>query len=592
MRMTMAQALVKALAAQLTVVEGREVPLCAGVWAIFGHGNVAGMGEALEGAREALPTLRAHNESAMGFAAAAFARQVRRRRFMACTTSIGPGATNLVTAAALAHVNRLPVLFLPGDVFANRVPDPVLQQVEDFSDLTVSANDCLRPVSRLFDRITRPEQLLTSLPAALAVLTDPAACGPVTLALCQDVQAEAWDFPDAFFAPRVWHIRRPAPDGTELARASTMVRAAKRPIVIAGGGVHFSGASAVLADFATRHAVPVAETQAGRGALPDAAPWALGAVGVTGTEPANRHLADADLVLAVGTRLADFTSGSRRLLGGKAVVSLNVQAFDTWRGGAEALVADAAVGLAALSASVGDWRSTWPVPDRRDWEAAVARVTAASNALPGDAQAIGAVRRAMPDDAILVAAAGGLPGELHRLWRTTSHDGYHCEYGYSTMGYEIAGGLGVKIACPQRPVVVMVGDGSWLMLNSEIATSVAMGLPLIVVLLDNSGFGCIERLQHAVGGASFNNRRPGPAPDFVSQARGLGAIAEKMADIAELEAGLARALTAERTTVLVLDADGQATSSIGGAWWDVPVAEVSARPEVRAARAAYEQAGG
>ncbi len=592
MRMTMAQALVKALAAQLTVVEGREVPLCAGVWAIFGHGNVAGMGEALEGAREALPTLRAHNESAMGFAAAAFARQVRRRRFMACTTSIGPGATNLVTAAALAHVNRLPVLFLPGDVFANRVPDPVLQQVEDFSDLTVSANDCLRPVSRLFDRITRPEQLLTSLPAALAVLTDPAACGPVTLALCQDVQAEAWDFPDAFFAPRVWHIRRPAPDGTELARASTMVRAAKRPIVIAGGGVHFSGASAVLADFATRHAVPVAETQAGRGALPDAAPWALGAVGVTGTEPANRHLADADLVLAVGTRLADFTSGSRRLLGGKAIVSLNVQAFDTWRGGAEALVADAAVGLAALSASVGDWRSTWPVPDRRDWEAAVARVTAASNALPGDAQAIGAVRRAMPDDAILVAAAGGLPGELHRLWRTTSHDGYHCEYGYSTMGYEIAGGLGVKIACPQRPVVVMVGDGSWLMLNSEIATSVAMGLPLIVVLLDNSGFGCIERLQHAVGGASFNNRRPGPAPDFVSQARGLGAIAEKMADIAELEAGLARALTAERTTVLVLDADGQATSSIGGAWWDVPVAEVSARPEVRAARAAYEQAGG
>ncbi len=579
MRMTMAQALVKALAAQLTVVEGREVPLCAGVWAIFGHGNVAGMGEA-------------HNESAMGFAAAAFARQVRRRRFMACTTSIGPGATNLVTAAALAHVNRLPVLFLPGDVFANRVPDPVLQQVEDFSDLTVSANDCLRPVSRLFDRITRPEQLLTSLPAALAVLTDPAACGPVTLALCQDVQAEAWDFPDAFFAPRVWHIRRPAPDGTELARASTMVRAAKRPIVIAGGGVHFSGASAVLADFATRHAVPVAETQAGRGALPDAAPWALGAVGVTGTEPANRHLADADLVLAVGTRLADFTSGSRRLLGGKAIVSLNVQAFDTWRGGAEALVADAAVGLAALSASVGDWRSTWPVPDRRDWEAAVARVTAASNALPGDAQAIGAVRRAMPDDAILVAAAGGLPGELHRLWRTTSHDGYHCEYGYSTMGYEIAGGLGVKIACPQRPVVVMVGDGSWLMLNSEIATSVAMGLPLIVVLLDNSGFGCIERLQHAVGGASFNNRRPGPAPDFVSQARGLGAIAEKMADIAELEAGLARALTAERTTVLVLDADGQATSSIGGAWWDVPVAEVSARPEVRAARAAYEQAGG
>jgi 3D-(3,5/4)-trihydroxycyclohexane-1,2-dione acylhydrolase (decyclizing) len=339
-----------------------------------------------------------------------------------------------------------------------------------------------------------------------------------------------------------------------------------------------------------RHAVPVVETQAGRGALPDAAAWALGAVGVTGTEPANQHLAAADLVLAVGTRLADFTTGSRRMLADKAVVSLNVQAFDTWRGGAEALVADAGVGLTALSASLGDWRSAWPVPDKRAWEAAVARVTAASNTLPSDAQAIGAVRRAMPDDAILVAAAGGLPGELHRLWRTTTHDGYHCEYGYSTMGYEVAGGLGVKIACPERPVVVMVGDGSWLMLNSEIATSVAMGLKLIVVLLDNSGFGCIERLQHAVGGASFNNRRPGPAPDFVAQARGLGAIAEKVADIAALEAGLARALTAERTTVLVLDTDGQATSGIGGAWWDVPVAEVSARAEVRAARAAYEQA--
>lgn len=593
MRMTMAQALVKALAAQRTVVEGREVPLCAGVWAIFGHGNVAGLGEALEGARAALPTLRAHNESAMGFAAAAFARQTRRRRFMACTTSIGPGATNLVTAAALAHVNRLPVLFLPGDVFANRAPDPVLQQVEDFSDLTVSANDCLRPVSRLFDRITRPEQLLTSLPAALSVLTDPAACGPVTLALCQDVQAEAWDFPDDFFAPRLWTVRRPGPDAAELARAAALLRAARQPVMVAGGGVHFAGAHAELAAFAGRHAVPVAETQAGRGALPDAAPWALGAVGVTGTEPANRHLAEADLVLAVGTRLADFTTGSRRLLVGKKVLALNVQAFDTWRGGAAALVADAQMGLAALSAALGDWRSAWAVPERGAWFAAVAEATAApvaGNALPSDAQAIGAVRRAMPDEAILVAAAGGLPGELHRLWRTTSHDGYHCEYGYSTMGYEIAGGLGAKLACPDRPVVVMVGDGSWLMLNSEIATSVAMGLKLIVVLLDNSGFGCIERLQAAVGGASFNNRRPGPAPDFVAQARGLGAIAAKVGDIPALEAGLAEALAAERTTVLVLETDGQATSGIGGAWWDVPVAEVSARAEVRAARGAYEAA--
>ena len=593
MRMTMAQALVKALAAQRTVVDGREVPLCAGMWAIFGHGNVAGLGEALEGARGVLPTLRAHNESAMGFAAAAFARQARRRRFMACTTSIGPGATNLVTAAALAHVNRLPVLFLPGDVFASRMPDPVLQQVEDFSDLTVSANDCLRPVSRLFDRITRPEQLMSSLPAALAVLTDPAACGPVTLALCQDVQAEAFDFPDAFFAPRVWAVRRPAPDEAELARAAEMLRGARRPVLVAGGGVHYSGAHAALAAFAVKHGAPVAETQAGRGALPDAADWALGAVGVTGTEPANRHLAEADLVFAVGTRMADFTTGSRRLLAGKPILALNVQAFDTWRGGAVAMVADAGLGLAALSSALGDWRSGWAVPDRRAWFDAVAKATAApGNGVPGDPQAIGAVRRAMPDDAILVAAAGGLPGELHRLWRTTSHDGYHCEYGYSTMGYEVAGGLGVKLACPDRPVVVMVGDGSWLMLNSEIATSVAMGLKLIVVLLDNSGFGCIERLQHATGGASFNNVRPGPAPDFVAQARGLGAIAVGVDDIAALEAALAEALRAERTTVLVLRSDRDVVSGIGGAWWDVPVAEVSAREEVRAARRAYEQAGG
>ena len=592
MRMTMAQALVRALAAQRTVVEGREVPLCAGVWAIFGHGNVAGLGEALAGAGEALPTLRAHNESAMGFAAAAYARQTRRRRFMACTTSIGPGATNLVTAAALAHVNRLPVLFLPGDVFASRVPDPVLQQVEDFSDLTVSANDCLRPVSRLFDRITRPEQLLASLPAALSLLTDPAACGPVTLALCQDVQAEAFDFPDAFFAPRVWAVRRPAPDGAELARAAEMLGRARRPVLIAGGGVHYSGAHAALAAFAAKHGVPVAETQAGRGALPDAADWALGAVGVTGTEPANRHLAEADLVFAVGTRMADFTTGSRRLLAGKPILALNVQAFDTWRGGAEAMVADAGVGLSALTSALGDWRSAWAVPDRRAWFEAVAKATAAGNRAPGDPQAIGAVRRAMPDDAILVAAAGGLPGELHRLWRTTSHDGYHCEYGYSTMGYEIAGGLGVKLACPDRPVVVMVGDGSWLMLNSEIATSVAMGLKLIVVLLDNSGFGCIERLQHATGGARFNNVLPGPARDFVAQARGLGAIAVGVDDIPALEAALAEALRAERTTVLVLRTDRDVVSGIGGAWWDVPVAEVSAREEVRAARRAYEQAGG
>ncbi|MDE2575696.1 MAG: 3D-(3,5/4)-trihydroxycyclohexane-1,2-dione acylhydrolase (decyclizing), partial [Rhodospirillales bacterium] len=386
-RLTTSQALVRALAAQRTDIDGAQYPLFAGVWAIFGHGNVAGLGAALHEMRDVLPTWRAHNEQGMAHAAIAYAKAMKRRRMMACTTSIGPGATNMVTAAALAHVNRLPVLFLPGDVFAGRQPDPVLQQVESFSDATVSANDCFRPVSRYFDRLTRPGQLLAALPQALSVLTDPAACGPVTLALCQDVQAEAFDWPESFFAPRLWQPRRPRPDRRELADAARHLRAAQAPLIIAGGGVHHADAGAVLAEFATRHGIPLAETQAGKGVLAHDHPLNLGAIGVTGTAAANAAAERADLILAVGTRLADFTTGSWALFANPArrLVTLNVQPFDAAKHLSLPLVADAREGLAELGAALGAYRAPeeWTRAAERGiaaWRAAVAAATAPGNA--------------------------------------------------------------------------------------------------------------------------------------------------------------------------------------------------------------------
>ena len=590
-RLTTAQALVRYLAAQ-TTADG--APICAGVWAIFGHGNVAGMGEALQAAGDALPTFRGQNEQSMALAAIAFAKASNRQRFMACTSSIGPGATNMVTAAAVAHVNRLPVLLLPGDVFANRLPDPVLQQVEDFADGTVSANDCFRPVSRYFDRVTRPEQLLTALPRAMAVLTDPAACGPVTLALCQDTQAEAYDYPKSFFAPKVWRIRRPVPDRAELADAIAALRAARAPLIIAGGGVHYSGACAALADFASAHGIPVAETQAGKSALRHDHPMNLGAIGVTGTEAANAAMAGADLVLAVGTRLADFTTGSWAGLRAP-ILTLNVQAFDAGKHGALSLVADAAEGLAALAGTPAP--AAWTarcIARLADWRAAVAAATAPANGLPSDAQVIGAVQRWAGEDTVVVAAAGGLPGELHKLWQAGAPGSYHLEYGYSTMGYEIAGGLGVKLAQPDREVVVLLGDGSWLMLNAEIFTSVMLGAKLIVVLLDNGGFGCIDRLQRGTGGVGFYNLLADtghatlPTLDFAAQAQGLGALAVTVEGIAALDAALLTARSADRTTVIVLRSDPRTSTDAGGQWWDVAVPEVSPRAEIRAARADYE----
>jgi 3D-(3,5/4)-trihydroxycyclohexane-1,2-dione acylhydrolase (decyclizing) len=513
---------------------------------------------------------------------------------MACTSSIGPGASNMVTAAAVAHVNRLPVLFLPGDVFASRRPDPVLQQVESFSDATASVNDAFRPVSRFFDRITRPEQLLTALPAILGVLTDPAMCGPVTLALCQDTQAEAFDWPESFFAPRVWHLRRSPPDATELRTAADALRVARAPLLITGGGVLYSEAEVALARFAERHRIPIVETQAGKGALPDTHALNLGAIGVTGSAAANQAAEAADVILAVGTRLQDFTTGSRTLFRGR-LIGLNVQPFDAGKHDALPLVADAREGIASLDAALGEYRApvTWEgsIPHwRAEWRESAEAATAPGNrALPTDAQVIGAVQRGAPPGAVVVCAAGGLPGELHKLWRAEGAGTYHLEYGYSCMGYEIAGGLGVKMANPSREVIVMVGDGSYLMMNSEIATSVTMGMKLTIVLLDNGGFGCISRLQEATGGAAFNNLMP-HGVDLRAHAAAMGAIAETATDLASLEETVRHSASNSRTTVIVIETDPTRGTEAGGHWWDVAVPEISQRAEVQAARTAYNAA--
>jgi 3D-(3,5/4)-trihydroxycyclohexane-1,2-dione acylhydrolase (decyclizing) len=602
-RLTMAQAIVKFIASLEVEIDGRVVPLFGGVFAIFGHGNVAGLGEALAAARDVLPTYRAHNEQAMAHAATAFSKAMNRRRMMACTSSIGPGATNMVTAAAVAHVNRLPILLLPGDVFANRRPDPVLQQIEVVGDPTSTANDCFRPVSRYFDRINRPEQLITALPEALRVLTDPAECGPVTLCLPQDVQVEAADFPAALFERRIVRWRRPEPDRDELAAAAEALTHAERPLIIAGGGVKYSLASETLAGFAARHGVPVAETQAGKGSVPWNDPLYLGGIGVTGSTAANALASKADVILAVGTRLQDFTTGSHALFKHAKLIQLNVSAADAGKSQAQSLVADARAGLNGLSAALQGWQapSSWQQlakAEAAQWLKTVDKVTAPprGNALPSDAQVLGAVNRDSGARDIVVCAAGGLPGELHKLWRASEPETYHLEYGYSCMGYEIAGGLGVKLARPDRRVVVLVGDGSYLMMNSEIATSVMLGAKLDIVVLDNRGFGCIDRLQRACGVESFNNllkdavHRTLPSIDFAAHAAALGAAAEKVGSIPELTAALERAKRSDRTHVVVIETDPALSTAEGGAWWDVPVPEVSRSGRVEQARKAYEQA--
>jgi 3D-(3,5/4)-trihydroxycyclohexane-1,2-dione acylhydrolase (decyclizing) len=594
-RLTAAQALVRWLSVQQAEDGSRFIE---GVWAIFGHGNVAGLGEALHAHRDVLPTWRGQNEQTMAHAAIAYAKAHGRRKAMAVTSSIGPGATNMVTAAALAHVNRLPVLLIPGDVFASRAPDPVLQQIEDFDDATVSANDCFRPVVRYFDRISRPEHILTALPRALRVMTDPANCGPVCLAFCQDTQAEAYDYPVEFFEPRVWHIRRPEPDQRELEAAVAAIKAAKRPLIVAGGGVLYSGADQTLLDFARAHNIPLVETQAGKGAVDWEEPLHFGAPGVTGTGCGNELAAKADLVIGVGTRFQDFTTGSWTVFSnpGRKLLSINIHGFDAHKRVAQPLVADAKVALEKIGAALGNHRFADPdFSARTKWFQTTDALFAppAGNELPTDAQVIGAVDRNAGKRSLIMCAAGTMPGALHVLWRA-AQGGYHMEYGYSCMGYEIAGAMGIKMAQPQRDVICMVGDGSYMMANSELATAVMMGIPFTVILTDNRGYGCINRLQAATGGAPFNNLLRDSYHvneadlDFVAHARAMGANAVKAASIVELEAAMRAAKSATIPTVIVIDTDPLPGTGAGGHWWEVAVPEVSDRPQVNEARKGYE----
>lgn len=597
-RLTAAQAMVRYLAAQLNE-DG--VPFLDGIWAIFGHGNVAGLGEALYAERDSFRTYRGHNEQTMAHAAIAYAKQSGRKRAMAVTSSIGPGATNMVTAAALAHVNRLPLLLIPGDVFAGRGPDPVLQQVENFNDGTISANDCFKPVSRYFDRITRPEQLLTALPRAFRTMTDPADCGPVTLAFCQDVQAEAFDWPEAFFEPRTWYIRRALPDARELAHAAELIRAAKKPVIVAGGGVHYSGACDALRAFAETHQIPVVESQAGKSALAWDHPLNLGPVGVTGAGSANEICTDADVVLGVGTRFQDFTTGSWNLFQNPArkLISLNVAAYDAMKHGAEPLCCDALIGLEQLSEALGDHCAEAPSSTLKEaWFAAVDPLTAAPRddiQSPSDQHVIGAVQRSSGPDTVVMCAAGTMPGELHKLWKAPRPGAYHMEYGYSCMGYEIAGAMGIKMAQPDREVICMIGDGSYMMANSELATAAMLGIDMTVVITDNRGYGCINRLQMGTGGAEFNNLldhsyHVNPANiDFAAHAASMGAASVHVSSIAELEDALQRSKSAKGPFVIVIDTDPYPSTPDGGFWWDVAVPEVSAREEVRAKRTEYEK---
>ncbi|MGO7972280.1 3D-(3,5/4)-trihydroxycyclohexane-1,2-dione acylhydrolase (decyclizing) [Rhizobium ruizarguesonis] len=598
-RLTAAQAMVEWLSVQMTEDGERFIE---GVWAIFGHGNVAGIGEALHGIGDALPTWRGQNEQTMAHAAIAYAKTLKRRRAHAVTSSIGPGATNMITACALAHVNRLPVLFIPGDVFANRRPEPVLQQIEDMNDGTVSANDCFRPVSAYFDRIARPEHLLTCLPRALAVMTDPGSCGPVTLAFCQDVQAELYDYPQAFFEPKVWRIRRPEPDPREVADLGDAIRAARKPVIISGGGVIYSEAEAELAAFAEKHHIPFVETQAGKGANSWKHPLNFGSPGVTGSASANALCAEADLVLGIGTRFQDFTTGSWALFRNpsRRLASINLAGYDATKHSALPCVGDARVTLARLSAALEAYRGAGvDARSRTDWHQTVERVTAAPEAdgpgnLPTDAQVIGAVQRVTMENSVVMCAAGTMPGALQVLWQSAK-GGYHMEYGFSCMGYEVAGAMGIKLARPDKEVICFVGDGSYMMANSELATAVMRRVPFTVVLTDNRGYGCINRLQIECGGAEFNNMYKDcnvdvqPEIDFVAHAASMGAHAEKIGSIAELEARIVAARERNIPSVLVIDTDAVPGTDAGGHWWDVAVPQVGGPERLEQARARYNE---
>ncbi|MEK6720034.1 MAG: 3D-(3,5/4)-trihydroxycyclohexane-1,2-dione acylhydrolase (decyclizing) [Chloroflexota bacterium] len=602
-RLTAAQALVRWLLAQRTVIDGDEVSLFAGVFGIFGHGNVTSLGEALEPVQDRLPIWRGHNEQSMALAAVAYAKAMRGRRIMIATSSVGPGSTNFVTAAAAAHANRLPLLLLSGDTFQHRIVDPVLQQVEHFDDPTITVADAFKPVTRYWDRITRPEQIVRSLPQALAVMLDPATRGPAFFALPQDVQAEAYDFPAVFFEPQIHYIRRPGPDPRDIEAAATLLRGAARPLIIAGGGVHYSGAVDALRVFAEKRHIPVVETVAGKATLLHDHPNYAGPVGVTGSTAANAVAARADVVLAIGTRLQDFTTGSWALFEDPDVrfISVNTAGWDAHKQRAQPVIGDARVSIEALDAVIGesaastDWLA-FAQAQIADWHRYLDTWKGRTHeGAPAYAEVISVINEVCADDDYCLSAAGGLPGELSMGWRSKSIGSFDSEYGYSTMGYEIAGAWGARMARSHGDVIAWVGDGSYLMMNSDIYSTVMTGHKVIFIVCDNAGYAVINRLQVNSGGAEFNNQLATTRHeryvqvDFVKHAEAMGAVAEKVERLQDLPAAFARAKAADRSYVIVVPIDPYAWTE-GGAWWEVGIPEVSDREQVRTARERWEVA--
>lgn len=608
-RLTMAQALIQYLFNQFVERDGVETPFFAGCWGIFGHGNVAGIGQALQQYADQFRYYQARNEQAMVHASIAYTKTKNRLQTFACTSSIGPGALNMVTAAAVATVNRLPVLLLPGDIFAERAQAPVLQQLESEWSQDVSVNDCFKPVSRYWDRINRPEQLIASLQETMRVLTSPANTGAVTLSLPQDVQTIAYDYPAAMFGKRVWRIPRNRPDLGALLQAVELIKGSKQPVIVAGGGVHYSDAYEALRLFAESAGVPVCETQAGKGALPYNHPLNLGAAGVTGTPGANILLREADLIIGIGTRYSDFTTMSNAAFQNPHVqfVNINVAEFDAFKRDAVPLIGDARAALEELASAMQGWRTSEAYQGRAktynlEWDAEVSRIyNLEHEPLLSQGEVIGVVNTLSKPHDVVVNAAGSMPGDLHKLWRTRDPKGYHMEYGFSTMGYEIAGGLGVKMAAPEREVYVMVGDASYLMLNSEIPTTVQEGVKIIIVLVDNHGYASIGGLSKSVGSDGFGTKyryRTGSGQldgnvlpiDYAANAASLGAVVFRAANRDELANALLQAQALEQTACIVVETDR--SQRVGGyeSWWDVAVAEVSENPAVQSARANYEEA--
>jgi 3D-(3,5/4)-trihydroxycyclohexane-1,2-dione acylhydrolase (decyclizing) len=607
-RLTTAQALISFLQNQYVERDGQENPFFAGCWGIFGHGNVAGIGQALQQYADTFRYYQCRNEQAMVHTSAAYAKMKNRLQTFACTSSIGPGATNMITGAAMATVNRLPVLLLPGDIFAERIQAPVLQQLEWEHSQDFSVNDCFKPVSRYWDRINRPEQLITALPEALRVLTSPSDTGAVTLAMPQDVQAMAFDYPAHMFEKRVWHIPRNRPDMSSLRKAVEWIRASKQPIIVAGGGVIYSEAAETLQAFAEKTGIPVGETMAGKGSLPYNNPLNLGAIGVTGTQGANILARETDLVIGVGTRYSDFTTASKTQFQNPDVkfININVAEFDAYKHHALPLIGDAKVILEELTSALEGFHTAESYVARArqynaEWDAEVERIYHLEHGpLISQGEVIGVVNLLSRPEDVVLCAAGSLPGDLHKLWRTRSPKGYHLEYGYSTMGYEIAGGLGAKMAAPERDVYVMVGDGSYLMLSSEIVTAVQEGIKLNIILIDNHGFASIGGLSKSVGSDGFGTKyryRTDSGQldgevlpvDFAANAESLGAKVIRVQSRDELADALKKAQTIKQTVCIVVETDRH--QRVGGyeSWWDVAVAEVSENPAVQEARKGFEE---